>query len=86
MQKSLQFVGNIHCLVGVSLSYHLSIVVPQSASPVLRQIVESLFITHAQTNLNSSGRLIDLGTVANTDDNAIKNHNRVWCEGLVRRT
>ena len=29
--------------------------VPETSSSVLRQIVESLFITHAETNLNTSG-------------------------------
>jgi len=54
--------------------------------------VESLFITHAATKLNSSGRLVDISNSNNNDAAAAaasSNHhhhqNIVWCEGLVRR-
>jgi hypothetical protein len=75
--------------------------VPETGSTVLRQIVESLFITHTEAKLNSSGRLVsgnienggcrnnddDEGGKGNVDDhNASNRHqNAVWCEGLLRR-
>jgi hypothetical protein len=52
----------------------------------LRQIVEALFITHAQTKLNSSGRLVHDDNNNNNNNNNHDHHeNVVWCEGLVRR-
>lgn len=70
------------------------VLVPEMGSTVLRQIVESLFITHTEAKLNSSGRLVggniengcrnndhdDEGKAGNVDD-----QNAVWCEGLLRR-
>jgi hypothetical protein len=66
--------------------------VPETGSTVLRQIVESLLITHTEAKLNSSGRLVDGNIIDNAcrnnnhDDNALNDHqDAVWCEGLFRR-
>jgi hypothetical protein len=69
--------------------------VPETGSTVLRQIIESLFITHTEAKLNSSGRLVggniengyrnnDEGK-GNVDDHNVSNRhqNAVWCEGLL---
>jgi hypothetical protein len=60
-------------------------IVPETGSTVLRQIVEALFITHAETELNSSGRLVGNNNNANKNDDVPIHENAVWCEGLVRR-
>lgn len=57
-------------------------VVPETGSTVLRQLVEALFITHAETKLNSSGRLV---STTDNHDAAINQESTIWCEGLVRR-
>lgn len=38
--------------------YHSISLVPEDASEAVRRFVEALFITHAETNLNTSGRLV----------------------------
>lgn len=60
--------------------------VPEKGSTVLRQLVESLLITHADTPLNSSGRLA-VSSDNNQDVDMASNHQRdiAWCANLVRR-
>ncbi len=53
---------------------------PETGSKVLRRIIEALFITHAETKLNSASNLVK------TNKTKVSMHdNVVWCEGLVRR-
>ena len=79
------------------LSFHVSIVfsVLETGSTVLRQVVESLLITHTDTALNSSGRLV-VGTLESVVGDSgdppqppppFFNVDRdiVWCANLLRR-
>ena len=59
-----------------------SYTVPETASTVLRQTVEALFITHTESKLNSSG---DLVNNYDAPGPSIHHPNIAWCEGLVRR-
>jgi hypothetical protein len=63
----------------VVISFFVEKIVPETGSTILREIVEALFITHAETKLNSSGCL-----VGNNSDN-FNHQNVAWCEGLVDR-
>ena len=63
--------------------YHATIVavLPRSCSMMLRQMIEILFITHAETKLNSINLL--------TGDNNLLyglpfHQDRIWCENLIR--
>jgi hypothetical protein len=55
---------------------------------MLRRIIEALFITHGETNLNNAHQL-----VANSNNSKDKantsfqpwSNNRLWCAHLVRR-
>jgi hypothetical protein len=57
--------------------------VPEGGSQVLRQIIEALFITHAETKLNAASCLVDKSK-SNVDD-VQQQQQRPWCYGLVRR-
>ncbi|CAF1426396.1 unnamed protein product [Adineta steineri] len=57
-------------------------VLPEDASPVLRRVIEALFITHAETKLNSTGHLVSRN---HTNAAVASPPDPVWCEGLVRR-
>ncbi|CAF1447716.1 unnamed protein product [Adineta steineri] len=57
-------------------------VLPEDASPVLRRVIEALFITHADTKLNSTGHLVSRN---HTNAAVASPPDPVWCEGLVRR-
>jgi len=65
--------------------------VPENGSTVLRQIVESLLITHTEAKLNSSGCLVIKSNNGNNNHNdadadaSSRHQNVAWCEGLVRR-
>lgn len=68
----------------------LKLLVPEGSSTVLRQFIESLFITHAQTKLNSSGCLVgNEGAPVVSDtlnhQKQQQQHAIIWCESLVRR-
>lgn len=72
----------------------LSVLVPETGSTVLRQVVESLLITHADTALNSSGRLLvnkeeeeEKKKSSNSSSNALSNahHDTIWYANLLRR-
>jgi len=61
-------------------------VVPLDVSRAVRQFIEALFITHAETKLNTSGRLLH----QNDGDDSISSQARVmdrgvWCRNLIRR-
>ncbi len=64
---------------------------PENGSTVLRQIVESLLITHTEAKLNSSGCLVNKSNNGNNNHNdadadaSSRHQNVAWCEGLVRR-
>ena len=53
--------------------------VPENCSELLRQLVLSLFITHADCDLNKTGRLID--------EEIFREYpfRGYWCANLVRR-
>ncbi len=48
---------------------------PENGSTVLRQIVESLLITHTEAKLNSSGCLVNNNNNNNNYNNSDNNHN-----------
>ncbi|CAF4870689.1 unnamed protein product, partial [Rotaria socialis] len=60
-------------------------VLPNNASDALRRFVEALFITHAETKLNTIGHLDQLSTSRNTDQIASIDCNE-WCRNLIRRS
>ncbi|CAF2085486.1 unnamed protein product [Rotaria magnacalcarata] len=60
-------------------------VLPNNASDALRRFVEALFITHAETKLNTIGHLDQLSTSRNTDQIASIDCNE-WCRDLIRRS
>ena len=62
----------------------VNILVPRHASDNLRHMVESLLITHAQTSLNTDGRL-DNGLASGPIHRARLTERLVWCEDLVVR-
>ena len=55
-------------LISNYTTYFSFILVPDDATKTVRQFVESLFITHAETRLNTSGRLV-------CDDDTNNNNN-----------
>ncbi|CAF1515096.1 unnamed protein product [Adineta ricciae] len=57
-------------------------VLPDNGSMVLRRIIEALFITHAETKLNSAGCLVKCDHDVATGGS---HGNTVWCKDLVRR-
>jgi hypothetical protein len=62
--------------------------VPETCSEMFRYTIESLFITHAQTKLNTIGNMLQLDQ---QDDHYYPLNNPwlvrgdSWCRGLVRR-
>lgn len=66
-----------------------NVLVPSTASIALRQFVEALFISHAETSLNNDGyfdRMISTG-VQIDDDNllVLPSSSSDWCQGLIQR-
>lgn len=61
------------------LTYFLHIVVPENCSELFRQLILSLFITHADCDLNKTGRLINEIIYR---EYTIRGY---WCADLVRR-
>ncbi|CAF1520413.1 unnamed protein product [Rotaria magnacalcarata] len=60
-------------------------VLPNNASEALRRFVEALFITHAETKLNTIGHLDQLTKSDSTKEIASIDCNE-WCRDLVRRS
>jgi hypothetical protein len=66
--------------------------VPDHCSITFKRLIEALFITHAETKLNTLGHL-DGSVVNNSTDNNHTNHSSTaiindrghWCHNLVRR-
>jgi hypothetical protein len=60
--------------------------VPINASDVLRRLVEALFITHTEAQLNTDGHLDKLlfPDVIINEDNGFSKQDP-WCKNLVRR-
>lgn len=52
-------------------------VLPVDASESFRQIIHALFVTHAETKLNTMGHLFDPNGQANI-------HMGIWCENLIQ--
>ena len=75
---------NIYILV----CFSSCILVPETCSPMFRKTVESLFITHAETKLNTKGNIV-LSENQYGDyypvENPWLNRGDEWCQGLVRR-
>lgn len=71
------------------ISSHTTIIlVPETCSDMFRSLIESLFITYAQTQLNSIGNLLAIGQQASysypVNDPWLLRGDE-WCQGLVRR-
>ena len=87
----LHFVSD--CLSVVRMIFHdiesflLHLIVPETCSNMFREIIESLFITHAETSLNTVGNVLNQDQ--NGDyyplDNPWLIRGDEWCQGLVRR-
>ena len=65
-------------------SLRVLFLVPEQGSDVLRRTVEALFITHAETKLNTTGRLVDHPPIANIPIDVLSDRGQ-WCHSLVRR-
>lgn len=72
----------------------VSLLVPLDASDAVRRFVEALFITHCQTNLNTSGHLIPFeqnnnDTVSASQTLSVEEAKRFergeWCCSLFQR-
>lgn len=63
------------------------ILVPETCSDAFRFMIESLFITHAETNLNTFGNVLNQNQsdeyVPLNDPWLIRGNE--WCQGLLRR-
>ncbi len=58
--------------------------VPENTSPILRQFIVSLFITHGETKLNAIGNLL---AARNTDPPFPQGSFRGnWCHSLINRS
>lgn len=53
---------------------------PSNASESFRQMIHALFVTHAETKLNTLGHLFDL------IESTTPGHPRIWCENFHRQT
>jgi hypothetical protein len=72
---------------------NLSTLVPNDASETVRKFVESLFITHAETKLNTFGQLLQNNEETDDDNNSdrctispearIINDRGEWCRNIV---
>jgi hypothetical protein len=62
-------------------------VVPDDCSYELRRFIEALFITHAETKMNTIGRLTQKkDSWPPSSTNSFDHSNRgLWCEKLVRQ-
>ncbi|CAF4059990.1 unnamed protein product, partial [Rotaria magnacalcarata] len=63
-------------------------ILPESCSEMFRFTIESLFITHADTKLNTIGHMLNENSVGNHHHplfNPWLDRGNEWCEGLVRR-
>lgn len=61
------------CPLLIVVSLYTPLLVPDDASEAVRRFVEALFITHAETKLNTSGRLLHLDD-ADDDSYTAENH------------
>lgn len=58
--------------------------VPVNASETLRRLIEALFITHAETKLNTIG-FLDQDSFSNKNaTDRDDNNDNDWCQNLVR--
>ncbi len=54
------------------------------ATEIVRKFVESLFITHTEPNLNTSGRILHSNNNNNNNNNNDNNDDRgQWCRNLI---
>lgn len=62
-------------------------VVPETCSPMFRYTIESMFITHAETNLNTVGNVLNPTSDGehHPQENPWLIRGDEWCHGLVRR-
>ena len=61
--------------------------VPEACSEMFREIIESLFITHAQTTLNTIGNVLTADQQKHSYplNNPWLVRGDIWCQGLLRR-
>jgi hypothetical protein len=59
--------------------------VPDDCSYELRQFIEALFITHAETKLNTFGRLTHKGSWPTATTSFDHTNRGEWCAKLIRR-
>lgn len=62
--------------------------VPESCSEMFRFTIESLFITHADTKLNTIGNMLNENSIGNNHHplfNPWLDRGNEWCDGLQRR-
>lgn len=65
------------------MSFYSCIVVPEICTDMFRFTIECLFITFADTKLNTVGNLLNPIPLADTNPWFLRGSS--WCEGLVRR-
>ena len=76
---SIVAVRTYRCTQSLPLTLVCHFLVPDNSSEMLRQLLLSLFITHADCALNKTGRLIDASTHR---EYPVRGN---WCANLVRR-
>ena len=61
--------------------------VPETCSDMFRDVIESLFITYAETSLNTIGNVLkhEQRNLYYPSNNSWLLRNDEWCQGLVRR-
>jgi hypothetical protein len=70
-----------------TIKFFFYLLVPDDCSHELRRFIEALFITHAETKLNTIGRLTHKGAWPSLSTTSFDHSNRgAWCQNLVRRS
>ncbi len=66
-----------------NLTIYFFNLVPVDATEIVRKFVESLFITHTEANLNTSGRLLSSENNNNNNNNDNNDDERgQWCRNV----
>lgn len=79
------------CLSPLDSQTHCRCLVPVHCSGPLQRIVEALFITHAQTSLNTTGHLDGSVEKGSVNPHGVTETSRIadrgdWCRNLIRPT
>jgi hypothetical protein len=65
---------------------YFSSLVPSNTSEVLRRFIEALFITHANTKLNTTGHLDQWMVSSEATLNSTSSlETIIWCDNLIHR-